>query len=112
LSYNCRVLFIFFSAHCPDIAVSALYFLVSIVLSLPFAVYNKEMLDAQNNTICGPDWPNPDIDKVATLAVVMTSYVIPLIAIIACYSRILLHLWGGGATASNRQLVGYCRKQN
>ncbi|XP_022304548.2 kiSS-1 receptor-like isoform X2 [Crassostrea virginica] len=75
---------------------------VSIVLSLPFAIFHKEMRDPDNTTICGPDWPSPSIDKGATLAVVMTSYVIPLAAIIACYSRILLHLWRGGSSCSRQ----------
>ncbi|XP_062589306.1 kiSS-1 receptor-like isoform X1 [Saccostrea cucullata] len=76
---------------------------VSIILSLPFAIFHKEMPDRENVTICGADWPNTTIDKGATLAVVMTSYVIPLAAIIACYSRILLHLWKGGSNGSYRQ---------
>lgn len=76
---------------------------VSIVLSLPFAIFHKEMQDRENTTICGPDWPSQSIDKGATLAVVMTSYVIPLAAIIACYSRILLHLWRGGSNRNSRQ---------
>uniref|UniRef100_K1R8Z6 KiSS-1 receptor n=1 Tax=Magallana gigas TaxID=29159 RepID=K1R8Z6_MAGGI len=75
----------------------------SILLSLPFAIFHKEMQDRENTTICGPDWPSQSIDKAATLAVVMTSYVIPLAAIIACYSRILLHLWRGGSNRNSRQ---------
>lgn len=77
---------------------------VSIVLSLPFAIFHKEMRDLDNTTICGPDWPSPSIDKGATLAAVMTSYVIPLAAIIACYSRILLHLWRGGSSCSRQSV--------
>lgn len=84
---------------------NTVFFTVSIVLSLPFAIFHKEMQDRENTTICGADWPSQSIDKGATLAVVMTSYVIPLAAIIACYSRILLHLWKGGSNCNGRQTV-------
>lgn len=70
---------------------------VSLCISLPFLLYfkvvqtpGKEMKD------CVPQWPDQEVwSKATTLGVVLTTFILPLTAIMICYGCILHHLWRG-----------------
>ncbi|XP_071158633.1 galanin receptor type 1-like isoform X1 [Mytilus edulis] len=70
---------------------------VSISISLPFFLFPTVVERPGNEGIldCVPKWPGPEWIKTTTLAVVMTTFFIPMTAITICYGCILQHLWKG-----------------
>ena len=74
-------------------------FTVSLIVSLPFAIFFRTMpaepgqsSDAED---CKEVWPEPNhvYKKASIIVVVFTTYVVPLAVIIFCYARILKTLW-------------------
>lgn len=70
---------------------------MSISISLPFFLFPTVVERPGNEGIldCVPKWPGPEWIKTTTLAVVMTTFFIPMTAITICYGCILQHLWKG-----------------
>ncbi|XP_052245683.1 galanin receptor type 1-like [Dreissena polymorpha] len=75
--------------------VCLLVWLVSFVISLPFAIYFRTTVQPDNFVYCEDIWPEPKeiYNKASMAMVVMTTYVIPLTVIIYCYAMILNTLW-------------------
>lgn len=66
---------------------------VSICISLPFLIYYKEVKINESTHDCSPEWPAKTWYKISSVTVVMTTFVIPLTAILICYGYILHHLF-------------------
>ncbi|XP_041367068.1 G-protein coupled receptor 54-like [Gigantopelta aegis] len=75
-----------------SIMISVGIWVASLCLSIPFLLFNKEVTEDGQHTYCRDDWPNETWRKGVALAVVMTTYVIPLTIIIVCYTQILKHI--------------------
>lgn len=86
-------------------AISLAVWAVSLSVCCPFLVYTQvvEVNDA-GLLDCIPRWPTVDVTKAMTLGVVLTTFILPLSAIIICYSFILFHLWSGSNTRKNSRL--------
>lgn len=64
-------------------------------MSLPFIIYFKVIENPNGILDCRPVWPTPEWNKATTLGVVLTTFILPLTAIIICYGCILRYLWKG-----------------
>ncbi|KAJ8313152.1 hypothetical protein KUTeg_009296 [Tegillarca granosa] len=75
--------------------VSLFISIVSLSVSIPFLVYTSQIVDEVGDYQCSENWPSLIVNKVATLIVILSTYVLPLTVIVLCYARILHHLWRG-----------------
>ena len=79
--------------------VYTIIFPVSLIVSLPFAIFFKtepaDPGDYPGAEDCKEVWPEPNhvYKKASIIVVVFTTYVVPLAVIIFCYARILKTLW-------------------
>ncbi|CAC5397418.1 KISS1R [Mytilus coruscus] len=69
----------------------------SLCISLPFLLYYDVVPGNQSEVLdCIPQWPSmEEWNKGTTLGVVLTTFILPLTAIVICYGYILHHLWKG-----------------
>lgn len=66
---------------------------MSLVLSLPFALYYDLVTVDYYGPRCEETWASDAIGQTATVYVICVTYVFPLGVIVVCYARILHHLW-------------------
>lgn len=73
------------------------YYIASLCISLPFLLYYEVVPINQSEVLdCTPQWPSMEQwSKGTTLGVVLTTFILPLTAIVICYGYILHHLWKG-----------------
>ncbi|XP_071140199.1 galanin receptor type 2-like [Mytilus edulis] len=84
-------------------AISLAVWAVSLSICCPYLIYTKVTEVGKFDDIdCIPQWPSLEFDKAVTLVVVLTTFVLPLTAIIICYACILFHLWSGANRKNNR----------
>ena len=72
------------------------FFPASSFTCIPFIVYSRLEHKSEatgEHVYCVNQWPSPTWLKAVTVAFVMSTYVIPLLVIIVCYTLILKHLW-------------------
>ncbi len=89
---------------------------VSVVVCVPFAVFhglikkNRQATGlAGSGVLCREMWPSQEAGKVATVAVVTITYVIPMSIIIFCYTRMIRHLWRQSTVTHPAQVSRYYR---
>ncbi|XP_069111437.1 G-protein coupled receptor 54-like [Argopecten irradians] len=83
--------------------VSIVVWAISLLISVPFAFYHGTVthLNVNQNPYCAEVYPNKVLDKVASIGVIITTYVFPLSVIIICYYSILKYIWNGRAQRSS-----------
>ncbi|XP_060557530.1 galanin receptor type 1-like isoform X2 [Ruditapes philippinarum] len=86
-----------------SLIVCLIVWLVSFVVSLPFAIYFRTVTDDRGITYCMDQWPNPQevYGKISIIVVVFTTYVVPLSVIIYSYAMILKTLWRNKMASGN-----------
>ncbi|XP_045169559.1 galanin receptor type 1-like [Mercenaria mercenaria] len=77
-----------------SLVVCLIVWLVSFLISLPFAIYFRTVTDREV-VYCIDIWPEPQAvyGKISIIVVVFTTYVVPLSVIIYSYAMILRTLW-------------------
>ncbi|CAG5134962.1 unnamed protein product, partial [Candidula unifasciata] len=76
------------------VIICVVIWLVSLTVCVPFLMFHEvqQIMMFALTTVCLAHWP-PGWEKVASLLVVLITYVIPLFIIVVCYTLILKFLW-------------------